>query len=378
MLSASPPLIVGAGPVGLAAALFLAQRDVPVRIIDKRPSATPYSKALAINPRSLELLESTGVTQQLLGLGCRMQGATIGWRGREVASVDFAPLPHPYPFMLALSQAATERLLTQALAQRGIPIERQVELVDSPRLAQGEAELLHLPTERRETVKAPWILAADGAHSTVRKTLQLRFPGNSYDRAWVLDDVPLETDLPADRAHVQLLDDGFLVLIPVYTGEQAPGHTGIWRVIGNYPDPLVHLQEARITGQSLWNSSFHIAHRIVQKMQVGQVYLAGDAAHLHSPFGARGMNLGIEDAWVFAQLAARGDLARYHDARWPVDRQVVKRIARVTWAVKGESPWARLARNQFMPRALRFAPIRRQMLRVLTGLDHPSPDQPSA
>lgn len=366
----SPPLIVGAGPVGLAAALFLAEGGIQPRIIDKRSEPSPNSKALAVNPRTLDLLESTGVTPRLLATGKPMQGATFYRGGKDLAEVDFSQLSHQYPFMLALSQDATERMLTDALAQRGIAIERGVELQESSDLARGQAKLLHLSTGNDETIAAPWILAADGARSTARKALGIYFPGSSSERAWTLDDMPLESPFAADRAHIHFLDDGFLVMIPVVNGREAPGDPPVWRLIANRPDPISLLPSLQPRGESRWNSSFHVAHRMVEKLTVGQCHLAGDAAHLHSPIGARGMNLGIEDAWTFAQLALRNELARYHTLRWKIDHAVVRRIGTITWVVRGESTTSRLIRHQVMPRALRLPPIRRQMLAAVTGLDH--------
>lgn len=367
----SSPLIVGAGPTGLAAATFLAQHEIIPRIVDKRSERSKFSKALAVNPRSLELLEPTGVTDQLMALGRKLTGATIHRNDRIIGEVDFENLEHRFPFMLALSQATTERVLAEHLAEKGIEIESQIELVDSPQLGEGKAQLVHVETQANESVEAPWILAADGSHSVARKSVHVSFPGETYDRAWVLDDIPLATDLASDRAHIKWLDDGFLFLLPVFTGDEKPGEPTLWRVMGNYPDPVAHLGNSNPIGDSHWNSSFHIAHRLVEKMQVGQVYFAGDAAHLHSPLGARGMNLGIEDAWVFAELAKRDELKLYHKQRWPVDNAVVQRVRTVTGFAKGESWLKRTFRNLMGPKLLRWSKVRNQMMRTVTGLDHP-------
>lgn len=369
----SPPLIIGAGPVGMAAAAFLSRHGVTPRIVDKRAEPSRSSKALAVNPRTLELFEASGITDKLLALGRKIHGTTIHRNGRIVAEVDFAELEHRFPFMLALSQATTERVLREDLAERGIEIERQLELVDSPNLAEGKAELVHVETQANESVTAPWILASDGAHSQARKSVHVPFPGDTYDRAWVLDDIPLATDFAPDRAHIKLQDDGFLFLMPVYSGEEKPGEPTVWRVLGNYPEPLAQLSESNPIGESQWNSSFHIAHRLVESMNVGKTYFAGDAAHLHSPVGARGMNLGIEDAWVFAELAKRDELSLYHQQRWPVDNAIVQRIRTITGFVKGESFVKRMLRNFLAPKMLHWKSVRETMLKTVSGLDHPVP-----
>lgn len=369
----SPPLIIGAGPVGMAAAALLSRYDIVPRIVDKRAEPSRYSKALAINPRTLELLEKSGLTDKLLALGRKIHGATIHRNGRVIAEIDFEDIEHRFPFMLALSQASTERVLREDLAERGIEIERSLELVESPNLAEGQANLVHVETQANETIEAPWILATDGAHSIARKSVHVPFPGDTYDRAWVLDDIPLATDFAPDRAHIKLQDDGFLFMLPVFTGEEKPGEPTVWRVIGNYPEPLSQLTESTPVGESLWNSSFHIAHRLVESMNVGKVYFAGDAAHLHSPVGARGMNLGIEDARVFAELAKRDELALYHQQRWPVDNAIVSRIRTITGYVKAESFIKRTLRNLLAPKMLRWKSVRETMLKTVSGLDHPVP-----
>ncbi len=369
----SPPLIIGAGPVGMAAAALLSRYDIVPRIVDKRAEPSRYSKALAINPRTLELLEKSGLTDKLLALGRKIHGATIHRNGRVIAEIDFEEIEHRFPFMLALSQASTERVLREDLAEQGIEIERSLELVESPNLAEGQANLVHVETQANETIEAPWILATDGAHSIARKSVHVPFPGDTYDRAWVLDDIPLATDFAPDRAHIKLQDDGFLFMLPVFTGEEKPGEPTVWRVIGNYPEPLSQLTESTPVGESLWNSSFHIAHRLVESMNVGKVYFAGDAAHLHSPVGARGMNLGIEDAWVFAELAKRDELALYHQQRWPVDNAIVSRIRTITGYVKAETFIKRTLRNLLAPKMLRWKSVRETMLKTVSGLDHPVP-----
>lgn len=372
-MTQSTPLIIGAGPVGLAAAAFLSRHDIVPRIVDKRPEPSLLSKALAVNPRTLEILETIGLTDKLLALGKVVHGATIHRGDRIVAEVDFKQLEHRFPFLLALSQATTERILREDLAERGIEIERQIELVDSPQLTEGKAELVHAETYERQLATAPWILAADGAHSICRKSVHVPFPGDTYDRAWVLDDIALATDLDPARAHIKFVEDGFLFLLPIVTGDEAPGEPTVWRVLGNFPEPLNYLNEANPIGTSRWNSSFHISHRLVEKMNVGQVYFAGDAAHLHSPVGARGMNLGIEDAWVFAELAQRDQLGSYHKMRWPVDNAIIQRIRTFTGFAKGETFLKRMMRNHVAPHLLRLNSVRQTMLHTVSGLDHPLP-----
>lgn len=368
------PLIVGAGPVGLAAALFLARGGVKARVIDKLAEPTQTSKALAINPRTLDLLEPTGVTRRMLELGRRIEGATFRSGEKVLAKVEFAELDHRYAFMLALSQATTERLLTEALAELGVVPEREVELLGSNKLPTGHAELRHGQSEQIETLEAPWIAAADGGQSEVRSALNLEFPGSRFDHDWFLIDIPLESDLEPNRVHGTFLEGGVLAQIPVVTGQEQPGQPQLWRLISNLEDPISLLgKNSRPVGPPQWTSRFRVSHRMVERMNLGRVYLLGDAAHLHSPVGARGMNLGIEEAWVFAQLIHRGELNRYHALRHEVDQAVVRRIERITRTIRGTTPWAQATRRFLLPNLMRLKAVRQTMLRAVTGLDQVLP-----
>jgi len=186
---------------------------------------------------------------------------------------------------------------------------------------------LGLSQATTETARAPWILAADGAHSAVRRSLGIAFAGGELDEEWHLADAPLETALEQDRAHAFLRPRGeFLFLVRAVDGaSREPGTAPLWRVIGNRPRPLDNPRVAEVAGEPAWTSSFTIAHRIAAELSRGGVHLAGDAAHVHSPIGARGMNLGIEDARVFAKLARAGRPERYGAERRRIDAGFVRR-----------------------------------------------------
>ncbi|MDB5295710.1 MAG: 2-polyprenyl-6-methoxyphenol hydroxylase [Phycisphaerales bacterium] len=385
------PLVAGAGPVGLAAALFLTRGGTPVRLIDRAAARSPWSKALAVNPRTLELLEPTGVTARMLELGLKVRGGRFWRGGRAVADVSFEGVRHRYPYLLALSQGVTERLLEDALVAAGGAVERGTELVACRNAGDGvEAELR--PSAGGggdagggavERVASPWLLAADGAHSVARHALGVGFDGSAFDRPWHLADVPLDTPLAEDRAHIFFLDDGFLFCLRVVGDAVAraapaagakPAVGPVWRVMGNVADPAARLPVGRATGPAVWASTFRIAHRVADRLRVGRVYLAGDAAHVHSPVGARGMNLGVEDAWTFARLALAGAADRYDDLRRPVDRRVVKRVELISRIARGEGVSARLVRRFALPRAARVPAVRSRIVATLAGLDHAVPD----
>ncbi len=369
------PIIVGAGPVGLGAALFLARQGRAPRIVEMRDEPSRQSKALAVNPRTLDILEQSGLTRQVLELGAPIRGAHFHRRGRVFAALSFAGIHPKYPFMVALSQASMERLLTRALEAAGGAVERGVRMVACRNLADGVEVSLEHADGAREVARCPCLLAADGARSDVRQQLGIGFPGAAFASDWHLADAPLRTGLDEAHAHIFFSNGGefqFLIRVVDEALKDRPGDP-VWRVMGNRPEPLGRLIEGEQTGPPVWTSSFRVSHRINATLASGAVYFAGDAGHIHSPVGARGMNLGLEDAWVFARLAEAGQLSRYNDLRRPIDRQVVRRVEVLSRIASGESLFYRFVRSFVLPNATSLPFVRARMLATLAGLDHELP-----
>ncbi len=358
-------LIVGAGPAGLAAALFLSRGGVPVRIIDAAAEASRTSNALGVNPRTHVLLEETGVTARILAEGQVMRTLFVHHNGKPLTILrpDWKALGAAHP-MVILPQARTEALLTEALVPFGVVPERGKALASVSRTNVAVTATL----ADGEVVSTPLLFSADGAHSTVRKALSLDFPGDGWDEPWQLMDVDLDGPQP-DQGWVDLHDDGVLAALP-FSGKA-------FRLIGFGRPLLEGLPSDWTVGTIHWQSDFRISHRMVERMTVGRICLAGDAAHIHSPLGARGMNLGIEDAFVYAACAAdflNGESDRledYNRIRHPVDAAVVERVRGLTNMIRNTSPLADWLKGVVPPLLSHLPFALNAGLRVGMGLDHP-------
>jgi len=365
-MSAEPQvLIVGAGPVGLAAALFLTRRGVAVRILDALPAPVARSKALGVNPRTLDLLDETGVSGRIEVEAQTIHSLHLHKEGRSLARItpDWRALGADRP-MVILPQGRTETLLTEALAALGVIPERR-------KVLTAVAQNPHSVTatfDDGEVIASPLLFAADGAHSVVRHALGLDFNGDGWPEPWQLMDVDLGGPSPHE-GYIDFRRHGSFVCLP-FSGQT-------FRLIGFGGPLLDNLPAGWRAGTVHWESAFRISHRMVQRMSVGRIALAGDAAHIHSPIGARGMNLGIEDAFVFAACAddyLKGETDRIEDydrLRRPVDAAVVKRVRALTAMVRNVSPTAYRLKGVIPPIVARLPFVINAGLKVGMGLDHP-------
>lgn len=354
-------LVVGAGPVGLTAALELTRRGLAPRIIDNDAAPTPESRALGVNARTLELLEPSGATERLLAKGLRMVGFVLRMGRQEIARVPLSDIPHRYNFMLTLPQSDIERLLIEALADRGIPVDWRTRLqaLDSDR-GKFTCRLEHEGTS--STAQPATVIGADGAHSVVRKSLGIGFDGESFPGEWGLADVVLaDWPFPFNRGVITLdrhIVCGFF-----------PMAEGFGRFFCNHADVLDRLPPDAKVKSVVWQSTFRISFRQVSTYQQGNAFLAGDAAHIHSPVGARGMNLGIEDACWLAWLKAEGRAHEYTALRWPAGRTVLDFTGQQTRQIVQRGLWADVFRRWLAPAILKVPAVRRRLLARVAGLD---------
>jgi 2-polyprenyl-6-methoxyphenol hydroxylase-like FAD-dependent oxidoreductase len=360
-------LIVGAGTTGLTAALELARRGHIPRIVDAAVGPIPIveSRALGVNARTLTLLSPSRVTDAILQEACEISQFRAVAEGRPLFSVDTRGVPGPYTAIHGLAQGHTERLLLGRCSDYDVEPEWQttVETVGSD-LSHPEVTL-RKPDGSSETARFDLVIGADGAHSAIRKAVGIGFPGQALESSFYLADFRYATPIDTGFAEIALVDPGMIGRLPVAND--------ILRYISTLADFENRIKHPAVVAEKLWTSNFRIHFRHVDRMAKGHVFLAGDAAHIHSPAGARGMNLGIEDACWLAWLISEGRESEYADLRMPAVKTVLKQTYQLTSLVTMSNPLTIALRNFAAPLLLKIPALRRKILHGISGYDTPSP-----
>lgn len=433
--SLQPPqvLIVGAGPTGLAAAMSLARAGIALRVIDRAPCPATTSRAIGIQARTLELLELHRVVEPFIEIGHRGRAAHLYSNGQTLLRLDFDPLQTRYPYLLFVDQSQTESILAEHLRKFGVDIERGVELIGLQQDAAGVDTTLRLPDGRVQTQRVRYLVGADGAHSTVRHLLGGAFAGETLAQSFLLADLRVDWALPVDEFQLFASAEGLAGIFPlggdryrliadrppVGAAHQAAVRIGLLHAtssptVGAGAQPEGRLVGGRLTqigdvedreretdddnaGPSLdecqqwverrihvpvrlsqlaWSSYYHIHSRMVERLRTGNVFLAGDAVHVHSPAGAQGMNTGIHEAlnlgWKLAQVLNGGApdhlLDTYHLERNPIERGVLRQTRFVTHLVEADHGVLRLVRDQLIPLIASLGPVRDAARRAVSEL----------
>lgn len=359
-----PVLVVGAGPTGLMLASELLRHGIQCRIIDKLETPGDKSKALAIHARTLEILENLKIVDKMLAAGVEAHGFSLYNGKSKIMQVSSTELDSPYPVILMIPQQSTESVLTEHLHSLGGKIERGVELSKISKDFDKVSATLKHKDGREELVACKYLVGCDGAHSTVRKLLQLPFEGSAYEERFALGDLYVDSPLPDDEVSTFFHEDGVLVFFPM--GNKR------FRVMANIEESAISGDEPTLEfmqsiGEKrggagfkftnpVWMAWFRIHRRSVPQYRVGRVFVAGDAAHIHSPVGGQGMNTGLQDvynlSWKLA-LVINGDadeklLDTYQEERHPVGQELLKGTDIATKVAVMRNPLAKQLRNHVM------------------------------
>ncbi|HEV8177293.1 MAG TPA: FAD-dependent monooxygenase, partial [Gemmatimonadales bacterium] len=385
-------LIVGAGPTGLMLANQLARRGVPARIVDRHAGPSLQTRALGVQARTLEIYAHLGIVDRALQLGRRATGANMWANGRRAARVPLGDIGRdlsPYPFLLILGQDDNERLLAGALKPHGMAIQWNTELVGLTQEANRVIARLKQPDGGTREFTAAWVAGCDGARSAVRQLTGIPFQGAPYEDVFFVADTEMTGPMVPGELNVYLWRKGFHLFFPMRG-------TDHWRVVGIVPAALrgrddLTLDEMipsirREAGSGLtfrncsWFSTYRIHHRWAQRFRDGRCFLLGDAAHIHSPVGAQGMNTGLQDAynlgWKLALVVTGGAdpalLDSYGAERIPVAQRLLRTTDRAFSLVVSNSTVAGLFRTRVVPKilavAMRVKRIRKLAFRTISQI----------
>jgi 2-polyprenyl-6-methoxyphenol hydroxylase-like FAD-dependent oxidoreductase len=306
-------LIVGAGPTGLALACQFVRYDTDFVILDPREGVTPYSKALGVHARTLEIYEQLGLAQQAVEQGAIARKARMLKRGEVRAELNLSNIGAgltAYPYVLFLEQSKNEQLLYDYLIQHGKMVHWKTELTHFSQTAETVTAQVKTVGGTSQTIEANYLVGCDGPKSLVRHTLGLGFGGSTFERIFYVADAQIDWKLPHDAVQVCLTQNSLLLFFPL-KGENR------YRIVGTFPeefskdegDILYAEIEQRIQTEAQfelqvhdveWFSTYKVHSRHVSQFSLGRCFLAGDAAHVHTPVGAQGMNTGIQDGYNLA------------------------------------------------------------------------------
>jgi 2-polyprenyl-6-methoxyphenol hydroxylase-like FAD-dependent oxidoreductase len=390
-MTRSDVLIIGAGPTGLVLALWLSKLGVKPRIIDKTAAPGTTSRALAVHARTLELYRQLDLAHVVVERGHKVPAVQLWVNGKPRTRIDFQQIASgvtPYSFLEIFPQDEHERLLAARLEELGVSVERQTELVSYR--DEGDRIVAHLRRSdgREETCEADYIAGCDGVHSIVRETMGTGFPGGTYRQLFYVADVQARGPAIDGELHVDLEEADFLAVFPLAGSGRA-------RLIGTVRDERAGhadtlkfedvsrriIENLKVEVQQVnWFSTYRVHHRVTAHFRKGRAFLLGDAAHIHSPVGAQGMNTGLQDAYNLAWklalvVAGRADatlLDSYEQERIPVARRLLNTTDRAFRLIVAVNWLAGLLRTKIIARiaglAMSRARIQRFAFRVVSQI----------
>src|SRR5258705_1827207 len=379
-------LIVGAGPTGLVVALWLTRLGVQVRIIDKTSEPGTTSRALAVQARTLEFYAQLGIADLVIEPGRKLNAANLWVAGRRAAHAVFGDMGvglSAYPYPLIFPQDEHERLLIECLAEAGVEIERETELLGFEDADGRVIAQIRTRNGNVEACTAAYLAGCDGARSTLRDAIGIGFPGGTYEHLFYVADVEADGQACNGELHGALDQTDFLLIFPLKGDRRA-------RLIGTVRDEVQQRRDdlswndvskrviewIRIDVTSVnWFSTYRVHHRVADHFRKDRAFLLGDAAHIHSPVGGQGMNTGIGDAvnlaWKLAAVlqgrAKASLLDSYEPERIAFARRLVATTDRAFTGVTSSGAIARLMRLRIAPLLAPLIFAFRAMRRVVFG-----------
>jgi len=392
MKETRPVLVVGAGPTGLTAALELVRLNVPVRLVDKYAAPPTTSRALAVQSRTLELLQQRAIASDMVKLGNRGRSAALYDGAKSLGKVDFDGIDSRFNFVLLLAQSETERLLREHLHAAGVAVERETEMVafaQEDGASSGVRVTLRRANGDVEEVDAAYLIDAEGAHSSARHSLDLAFEGASLPNTYAIADLYLDGDVPDDALSIFIPEAGLVAAFPMgarrFRVLATEKHEADHAVPHDAPAPNLDTMQAAwsrsvpipVTMRDLqWSSRFRINSRALTQLRHGAIFFAGDAAHIHSPAGGQGMNTGMQDvinlAWkmalVYRGVAVDALLDTYGEERLPIIHQLVSTTERATDMFNSDSHFMHTLLRHLLPQALGIDAVRRKGASIVSEL----------
>ena len=374
-------LVVGAGPVGLFCANELTRYGLTCRIIDKKSGLSEQSKALGIHIRTLDVFADCGLLDKVLHEGQLITGICFKSNGKILVNATFSELEGLRHHLIDLPQNKTEAIIDESLQQKGINVEWNTELTHLNQAPDEITATIRKPHNKVEMVNANWLIACDGAHSTVRHQVGAEFRGSAYKQAWWLADLLIDWNMPEHYMIAYITSKGPLACFPmgnkryriVMTAPTEHKEPTLEQVISEFnkrSSDTAHLSNP------IWLSEFSIHHRQIRNYQYDRVFFAGDAAHIHSPMGGQGLNTGIQDIYNLVwklSLVTRGNaksdlLASYQAERFPVGYDVLRKTDLMTRMILLTNPLLIRMRNVLIRVLTSFGCLKNKIMKNLAEL----------
>ncbi|MEZ5346376.1 MAG: FAD-dependent monooxygenase [Pyrinomonadaceae bacterium] len=369
-------VIIGAGPTGLSLARQLQRYGIDFVIIDKKDSITPFSKAIGVQARTLEIYEQIDLADKLIEMGTMAETVRLVEGGEVRGKVELGKIGEgmsPYPFLLIVEQSMHEHLLYDSIKAKGNDVRWNTQLTGFSQTEAGVSATVKNADDMTETIDAKFLVGCDGAGSMVRHSLDLKFEGSTFERLFYVADVQIDWEFSHDALMVCLAQTTLTAFFPL------PGEKR-YRIVGTFPE-----NETRREGEILyeeiekqiiedtelkldiynvnWFSVYRVHSRRTDKFSRGRCFLAGDSAHIHTPAGAQGMNTGIQDgynlAWKLAHVikgnSGLGLLETYSEERAENAKRLLQTTDRIFDFGASEDPFVAFFRVHIFPYVANFA-----------------------